>query len=86
MNKEVTQNAYYVKLREKPGSRLERVRQLKTRMIWNSKRWVYEWALSGKNHRNGVLELAGKLGNSGGTTETALESAVRLGNGSGAQS
>ena len=63
MNKGVTQNAYYVKLREKPGSRLERVRQLKTRMIWNSKRCVYEWALSGKNRRNSALEMAGKLGN-----------------------
>lgn len=79
MNKGVTQNADYVKLREKSGSRLE------TRMIWNSKRWVYEWALRGKNHRNSALELAGKLGNSG-EPETALESAVRLGNGSGTQS
>ena len=65
MNKGVTQNAYYVKLREKPGSRLERVRQLKNIMIWNSKRWVYEWELSGKNHRNSALGLAGKLENGG---------------------
>lgn len=80
---------YHVKLGEKPGSILERVRQLKTRMIWNSKRWVYEWALSGKNHRNSALESAGRLGNKqqwGNHRSSALESAGRLGNGRGAQS
>lgn len=62
---------YHVKLGEKPGSILERVRQLKTRMIWDSKRWVYEWALSGKNHRNSALESLGdwETNSSGGTTE-----------------
>lgn len=89
LNKGVTQNVCYVKLGEKPGSILEKVRQLKTRKIWNSKRWVYEWALSGKNHRNRALESAMRLGNKqqwGNHRSSALESAGRLGNGRGAQS
>lgn len=49
--KKVTQKAQCGTFRKKPGSMLERARQLKKRMDWNFKRWAYEWVLTEEEPR-----------------------------------